>query len=490
MNDSHDLQVLIDSHIPLISVETREEQRAFQLIEQLALRKFWPLFTWSVTEGIRRHDGRRERVPETTDPEKAMRHIEATPQNGVFVLFDFHPYLENPIIVRLIKSTAQSYARTARTLIFISHRVPLPSELQSESANFELALPGIEAVRNLVKEEADLWTRRNAGTKVKADREAYELLIQHTASMSLEDARRLIRQAIQDDDAITMDDIARVLKIKQQKLGQEKLLEVELDVAKLADIGGLANLKRWLAVRREVFLGTTGDLPPPKGILLLGVQGGGKSLAARAVAGAWGLPLLRLDFGTLYNKFYGETERNLREALKAAEAMAPCVLWMDEVEKGVASDKSDDGVSRRVLGTLLTWLAERKLKVFVVATANDISILPPELLRKGRLDEIFFVDLPDAPTRGEIFDIHLKRRGQKPEGLDLAALGQATDGFSGAEIEQVVVAALYQAHTTKRALTQNDLLAETRVTKPLSVVMAEKMAELRAWAAGRTVMAN
>lgn len=490
MHDSHDLQVLIESHIPLICLETREEQRAFETIEKLSVRKAWPLFSWSVTEGIRRRDGRRDKVAETTDPENAMRHIEATPQNGVFVLFDFHPYLENPVIVRLIKSTALGYARTARTLIFVSHRVSLPPELQSASASFELALPDADAVRNIVKEEAELWTRRNPGTRIKADREAYGLLVQHVAGMSLEDARRLIRQAIQDDDAITMNDIARVLKIKQQKLGQEKLLEVELDVARMADIGGLANLKRWLSVRREVFLGDAGNLPPPKGVLLLGVQGGGKSLAARAIAGAWGLPLLRLDFGTLYDKFYGETERNLREALKTAEAMAPCVLWMDEIEKGVASDKSDDGVSRRVLGTLLTWLAERKSKVFVAATANDISILPPELLRKGRLDEIFFVDLPDEPTRGEIFAIHLKRRGQTPETFDLQHLAQSTDGFSGAEIEQAVVAALYQAHAAKRALLQEDLVAETRLTKPLSVVMAEKMAELRAWAGGRTVMAN
>lgn len=489
MSNAHDLQVLIDSQLPLISIVTREEQRAFQLIEQMALAKGFPLFTWSVTDGIRRHNERRD-AADTTDPEKAMRHIETTPQNGVYVLFDFHPYLENPVIVRLIKATAQGYARTARTLIFISHHVTLPPELQSMGASFDLALPGADAIRQLAKEEAELWTRRNPGTKIKADREAYELLVQHVAGMSMEDARRLIRQAIQDDDAITMDDIARVMKIKQQKLGQGKLLEVELDTAKLADVGGLDNLKRWLSMRRDVFLGDATDLPPPKGILLLGVQGSGKSLAARAVAGAWMVPLLRLDFGSLYDKFYGETERNLREALKTAEAMAPCVLWMDEIEKGVATDKSDDGVSRRVLGTLLTWLAERKSKIFVVATANDISILPPELLRKGRLDEIFFVDLPDAKTRSDIFAIHLKRRNQAPDKFDLSSLAQATDGFSGAEIEQAIVAALYRAHTAKRPLTQDDVLMETQLTKPLSIVMAEKMAELRAWAAGRTVMAN
>jgi SpoVK/Ycf46/Vps4 family AAA+-type ATPase len=489
MNDARDLQVLIESHIPLISVTTREEQRALQMIQQMASAKGWPLFTWSVTEGVRRHD-RRENTPDTSEPEKALRHIEATPQNGVYVLFDFHPYLENPVIVRLLKATAQGYARTARTLIFISHHVSLPPELQSASASFELALPGAEAMRQLVKEEAELWTRRNPGTKIKADREAYELLIQHIAGMSMEDARRLVRQSVQDDDAITMDDIARVMRIKQQKLGQDKLLEVELDTAKLADVGGLENLKRWLSMRRDAFLGDAKDLPAPKGILLLGVQGGGKSLAARAVAGAWSVPLLRLDFGALYDKYYGETERNLREALKTVEAMAPCVLWMDEIEKGIATDKSDDGVSRRVLGTLLTWLADRKSKIFVVATANDISLLPPELLRKGRLDEIFFVDLPDTKTRADIFAIHLRRRNQAPSEFDLALLAQATDGFSGAEIEQAVVAALYRAHTAKRALCQDDVVTETQATKPLSVLMSEKIAELRAWAAGRTVMAN
>ncbi len=383
MNDAHDLRILIESHIPLISIETREEQRAFELIQPLATLRQWPLFTWSVTEGIRRSDYRRDRVPETVDPERAMRHIESTLQNGIFVLFDFHPFLDNPVIVRLIKATAQGYGRTARTLIFISHRIALPPELHNFNASFDLQLPSAEAIRMLLKEEVEMWSRKNSGARVKADPAAYELLIQHIAGMSLDDARRLIRQAVHDDNAIAMDDIARVLKIKQQRLGDNKLLDVEHASAKLTDIGGLNNLKRWLAVRRDVFLGDVDNLEPPKGALLLGVQGGGKSLAARAVAGTWGVALLRLDFGTLYNKFYGETERNLREALRTADAMAPCVLWMDEVEKGVATDKADDGVARRVLGTLLTWLAEHKSKVFVVATANDISILPPEFYVKA-----------------------------------------------------------------------------------------------------------
>jgi SpoVK/Ycf46/Vps4 family AAA+-type ATPase len=227
--------------------------------------------------------------------------------------------------------------------------------------------------------------------------------------------------------------------------------------------------------------------------MLLGVQGSGKSLAAKAVAGAWGVPLLRLDFATLYNKFFGETERNLREALASAEAMAPCVLWIDEIEKGLASDSSggtDGGVSRRILGTLLTWLSERKGRVFIVATANDIEQLPPELIRKGRLDEIFFVDLPDAPTRAEIFAIHLARRELRSAAFDLDALADAAEGFSGAEIEQAVVSALYEAHARNQPLDQALLLAEIGRTRPLSVVMSERIAALRDWAAERTVPAN
>ncbi|HLA32725.1 MAG TPA: AAA family ATPase, partial [Pseudomonas sp.] len=252
---------------------------------------------------------------------------------------------------------------------------------------------------------------------------------------------------------------------------------------------GLSNLKRWLGERQGIFLEGKGvDLP--KGVLLVGVQGGGKSLAAKAVAGLWGLPLLRLDFACLYNKFFGETERNLREALKLAEQMAPCVLWMDEVEKGLASGDHDGGVSQRVLGTLLTWMAERQAPVFMVATANDISRLPPELVRKGRFDELFFVDLPDSAVRAEIFRIHLVRRELEPSGFDLQQLAETSAGFSGAEIEQVVVSALYAAQAQQQSVNQALLLQSIQGTAPLSVIMAEDLDALRAWADGRTVNAG
>ena len=254
-------------------------------------------------------------------------------------------------------------------------------------------------------------------------------------------------------------------------------------------MGGLGRLKQWLTERNQVLADPPPGLDPPRGLLLAGVQGCGKSLAARATAGVLGRPLLRLDFAVLYDKFHGETERRLRESLKQAELMAPCVLWIDEIEKGLATGESDSGTSRRVLGAFLTWLAEQRGGVFVVATANDVQGLPPELVRKGRFDELFFVDLPDRDTRREILEIHLKRREMEPKSFDLAKLAQATEGFSGAELEQGVVAAWYTAHAGGMTLDTGHLMSEFLRTRPLSVVMAERVAALRSWANGRCVPA-
>ncbi len=320
------------------------------------------------------------------------------------------------------------------------------------------------------------------------------MLVQHLGGLTEEDVRRFARMAIRDDGAVTAADVAAILKAKHEMLGAGAALALEAGVPDIAQLGGLGALKRWLKVRQEVFLNPSpgSPLPAPKGVLLLGVQGAGKSLAAKCVAGAWQLPLFRMDFGALYQKYHGETERNIREALAVADAMSPCVLWMDEIEKGNAADSgdSDGGTSRRVLGTLLTWMNERSSRVFLVATANDISRLPPEMLRKGRFDEIFFVDLPQAAAREEILRIHLGRARQDPAAFDLGRLAAASDGFSGAEIEQAIVAALYEAHAGKNPLDTDSIEREMRRTRPLSVVMAEKIAELRAWARERTVPAD
>ena len=464
-----------------------------RLLERAANLEGWPLFVWTVADGLKRVP-RTDVVTQTYEFQDALRHIDKTPQNGVYVLIDAQPYFDEPVNVRLVKEIAQEYQKTARTLIFIGAKLDLPADLSQMSARFNLPLPDVAEIREIFKEEAQLWQRTEGHGPLKGDQQAVELIVQYLAGMCEEDARRLIREAIRIDEQINFDDVRRILKFKRDALGQGGLLEFEMDSGNMADIGGLTGLKRWLDRRRIAFTGDAAKLgvDPPKGVLLLGVQGAGKSLAAKAIAGSWNVPLVRLDFAVLYNKFHGASERNLREALKQAEAMAPCVLWIDEIEKGLASDggESDGGVSRRMLGTVLTWMAERTAKVFLVATANDVMQLPPELLRKGRMDEIFFVDLPDVATRADIFRIHLKKRKLDPAKFDLAQLAVAADGFSGAEIEQAIVAAIYEALAVKQPLSTQHVLGEIAHTQPLSVVMAEKVGALRQWAAGRTVKAD
>jgi SpoVK/Ycf46/Vps4 family AAA+-type ATPase len=491
-DNQRDLALIINSRFPLVQVDTGEEVRMMQLLERVANLEGWPLFVWSIADGLRRSP-RTDVVSQTYEFQAALRHIDKTPQNGIYVMLDAQPYFEDPVNVRLIKEIAQDYHKSARTLVFLGHHIEIPAALQRMSARFSLPLPGTREIGELIRTEAQLWEREN-GTPLKGQQQALELLVQHLSGLCHDDAQRLIRHAIRDDDAITLDDIHRVLRFKRDSLGDGGLLDFEIDTGSFADVGGLQNLKRWLELRRPALTGDAAKLgvEVPKGVLLLGVQGAGKSLAAKAVAGSWGLPLMRLDFAVLYNKFHGETERNLRQSLQQAEAMSPCVLWIDEIEKGLASDSgsSDGGVSRRVLGTLLTWMAERKSRTFLVATSNDVSQLPPELLRKGRMDEIFFVDLPEAKVREDIFRIHLKKRNHDSAKFDVAKLGAAADGFSGAEIEQSVVAAIYEALAEKKPLSTLHVMAEILRTRPLSVVMAEKVAELRLWAEGRTVRAD
>ena len=489
-NSVNDLAVLIHSRVPIILLETTDERRALDVFRRLAVRVGQPLMRWSVTTGLQRVDLDLQPQAHAREPAQALGQIKATGTAGIYLLLDFHPYLDDPAHVRLIKEIALGYGDARHTLVFISHRCDLPDDLQPFTARFELALPDRQALEQQVREEAKIWASAHPGRKVKTDDRTLDQLLRQLGGLGASDARRLIRNAIHDDGAITASDLPAVMQAKYRLLDQDGALSFELDTAQFADVGGLQHLKRWLQQRQAVFLESDAALDPPRGILLVGVQGGGKSLAAKAVAGLWQLPLLRLDFGTLYNKFFGETERNLREALATAEAMSPCVLWVDEIEKAIASGDYDSGTSRRVLGALLTWMAERKAPVFLVATANRIDSLPPELIRKGRLDEIFFVDLPDTATRIQIFDIHLRKRGHPPHDFELTELAANSDGFSGAEIEQAVVAGLYLAREQNQPLTTAHLLTELAQTRPLSVVMAERLAALRAWAAERTVPAH
>lgn len=497
MQDVNEIKHLVDTRIPLLVIETYEEKKALDVLNKVADQQGRDLYRWSITDGLNRpnlglqlmpKDGPAE--PDAVLPENMLRQIKQMHKPAIFALCDFHSFLvDQPRVIRLLKDIALNHFSVPHTLVFLSYQLNLPAELVRYSATYSLALPADELIMEIVRDEAKQWSDKHHGMRVKTDNITLKKLVNNLQGLCVSDIRRLVRHAIWDDGELTEEDLPRINKTKFALLDMEGVIHFEQQTESFADVGGLQNLKRWLTTRQDAFGDEESKLDRPKGILLLGVQGGGKSLAAKAVAGLWGLPLMRMDVGALYNKFHGETERNLREALKLADAMSPCVLWLDEIEKGMAQDGHDNGVSQRLLGTLLTWMAERKTRVFIVATSNDISRLPPELIRKGRLDEIFFVDLPDAAIREEIFSIHLRKRGCAVEQFNLPELAAASDGFSGSEIEQAIVSALYSAAASDKPLDMTTLTSELAGTSPLSIVMAEQIARLRLWAADRTVPA-
>jgi len=487
---------IIRSGIPIIAIETSEETRTLGLLRQLSEELKLPLMGWSVTEGLRRIDVSKAHTPakESDDPEIALRLIKQTSRPTFFALFDLQPFIEDSAVVkRLLKEIAHKngHGKQTHTLFLIGHKIELASDLRRFVARYQLQMPDAEQLQDLIKSEALAWSRSNKGKRVKSDNRTMQRLIENLKGINFGDARRLIKKVIWDDGAITENELPAVNKAKFELMDMEGVLSFQYETAKFSEVGGLSHLKEWVKKREKAFFQATksSKLAPPKGMMLVGVQGGGKSLAAKAVAGLWGIPLLRLDFGALYNKYHGESERNLRSALNMAELMSPCVLWMDEIEKGVATNDNDGGTSRRMLGTLLTWMAEQKAAVFVVATSNDISGLPPELIRKGRLDEIFFVDLPEAEIRKEIFSIHLKKRDIPISDFNFNELSKVNEGFSGAEIEQAIISSLYQIEEGEE-IHQQTLIAEIEKTKPLSVVMSEQLKELKVWAKDRTVWAG
>lgn len=493
MQDVEELKLLLDSRIPLVVIETFEEKKALDVLARVANQQGKDLHRWSTTDGLTRVNFGLELVPrgsELSAAEDVLNHIKIQTQPGVFALCDFHPFLiDQPRVVRLLKDIALNHFAMGHTLVFLSYQLRLPPELSRYSASYSLALPSDDKIMEILREEAKEWSDKHAGMRVKTDNVTLKKMLSNLQGLNVSDVRRLVRMAIWQDGELNDVDIHAINKAKFALLDMEGVMQFEQQSQDFTQVGGLHNLKRWLLSRREAFDAENSQLDKPKGILLLGVQGGGKSLAAKAVAGLWGVALLRLDVGALYNKFHGETERNLREALKLADAMSPCILWLDEIEKGMAQDGNDNGVSNRLLGTLLTWMAERQTRVFIVMTSNDISRLPPELIRKGRLDEIFFVDLPDVDVRKDIFTIHLNKRNLTIVNFEVDQLAQATDGFSGSEIEQAIVAALYTAAAQAKKLNTEILLEEIAATSPLSVVMAEKIAQLRLWAEDRTIPA-
>jgi AAA+ superfamily predicted ATPase len=487
-----DLELLIRSRWGLVHIDTIEEERVLTLLRHLADRLGAPLFIWSRTRGLQR-DGADNAVYDTQELAGALAHIASAQATAIYYFAALDGVAGSDLLVQRLRDAGATLAQRSGALVFSGKLPALPESLRPLVASMPLPAPSAAELRTLMMRIArDLGRQRRVQIDLTPAEE--ERLLGALRGFTLLEAERVLTRGMVEDGRLTLDDMSHVIAAKRQIIERDGILEYYPAEESLAEVADMAGLKDWLRKRRQILAepqrAAAFGLSFPRGVLLIGVPGCGKSLCARTVSTEWELPLLRMDTGSLYNKYVGETESNLRRAMRAAETVAPCVLFIDELEKAFAAGGSEDGgLSMRVLGTFLTWLQERKADVFVVATANDVSKLPPEFLRKGRFDETFFVDLPDSETRTAILRIHLSKRRQDATAFDLDTVAQATDGFSGAEIEQDIVSALYTAFAQGDALGDAHLLHEARTTRPLSVMMAERIAALREWAVGRAVPA-
>ncbi|HEY7724165.1 MAG TPA: AAA family ATPase [Anaeromyxobacteraceae bacterium] len=489
---ARDLDVLVRARYPLLYLLSWEEQRLDAVLAELARAHGKELLSWTVTQGLRRVESARGPGPEgPRDPVEALQAVEKMTEPSLVVFKDFHPFLSDPAVVRALRELAHSLKATYTTCILLSPTLSIPPELEKEISVLDVPLPSARELMDLLREIATV-VRKGNRAQVNLTREDAEQLVKAAQGLTLAEAENAFAKAIAANGRLDKADIGLVLDEKRQVIRKSGLLEYYPTEERLANVGGLGSLKTWLERRGAAFgeAARKFGLPEPKGLLLLGVQGCGKSLTAKAIAATWRLPLLRLDMGRIFSGLVGSSEENLRRAIRVAESVAPAVLWVDEIEKalsGVASSgQSDGGVTARVFGALLTWLQEKTAPVFVVATANRIELLPPELLRKGRFDEIFFIDLPATAERKEIFEIHLARRGRQPEAFDPGRLAQLAEGFSGAEIEQAVISALYDAFAEPNEVQGRHVERAVRESVPLAATMREEIARLRDWARTRT----
>lgn len=483
----HDLRALVRSFHSLIAVETVEEERVRAIVREVAADLTVPLFEWSVTTGFRRGHG--ATIGNTYEALDMLRHIGELRTDAIYLLKDLAPHLAKPEACRALRELAEKMTHSQSAIILTGEPVELPRDIDAMTVRFELELPDEKERRDAIRAVVDAMKARQP-VRVDLSRDDVIRLVQALAGLTLHQTRRVIAQAILEDGQLSPLDIDRVIQWKGEIIERGGMLEFFPAGENTFELGGFARLKSWLEHARIGFTpeAKAVNLTPPKGVLFVGVQGCGKSLAAKFIARQWQMPLLKLDAGRLYEKYVGESEKNFRRATKVAEAMAPVVLWIDELEKAFASGTAadaDGGLSQRLFASFLTWLQEKEEGVFVVGAANDISRMPPELLRKGRFDEIFFVDLPSLEERKQIAEIHLRMRKQDPAQFDVARIAEATEGFSGAELEQAVIASLYRALHAKEPLTTEAVLESVRATVPLSVSRREDVAKLRENAKGR-----
>jgi ATP-dependent 26S proteasome regulatory subunit len=548
------LKVLINSSTPIVVMETSEEMRAVNLVRTACAELNMATFEWTIADGLVRSGstgasqsgsvGLQARIDQATgrtggaraqvrsvlspaageadrltraltasmvadsgaaagasmynsrDPVQALANMESTTVEAVFILKDFHRHMDDPVVVRRLRDVGQKFSANRRTVIITSPELSVPPELMKLVEYFDLPLPDRERLHEIVH---DTYTRlaKTYTLKLQLDAAGVDAMAANLRGLSEEEAERAISQALVTRYALCPESVTDVLEAKKQLLRHSGMLEFVEASDNMASIGGLENLKKWLQQRRGAWEDSAREfgLEPPHGVIILGVQGCGKSLSARAVAGEWRLPLVKFDTSAVYDKYIGETEKRIRKVFQVAEGLAPCVLWIDELEKvfagsGPDSASADAGVSSRLLASFLSWMQDRKAPVFVAATCNNVTVLPPELIRKGRFDELFFVDLPNQAERQQVFSIQLARRKRNPAEFDLEKVAAAAKGYSGAEIDAAVQGGLYAAYSEKKPLSTQLLLDALSQTVPLSTTRAEEIEALREWARTRAVPAS
>jgi SpoVK/Ycf46/Vps4 family AAA+-type ATPase len=515
------LKVLIDSSTPIVVMETVEETRAVRMVRSACAALNLAAFEWTIASGLARSgaatgDGAFEsgvlppggyvgHAPDTDnakalynsrEPAQMLANLEAISIEAAFILKDLHRHMDDAVVVRRLRDVGQKFATNRRTLVLTAPKISIPPELGSLVEFLELPLPDRLRLRQIIDEVLVRVSRAHTLQR-RLDANGMDAIADNLRGLTEEEAERAISQALVTRYALCPETAGDVLEAKKTLLKREEMLEFVEASDTLGAVGGLDNLKRWLGQRRGSWEEKAHEfgLDAPKGVIILGVQGCGKSMCARAIAGEWQLPLVKFDTAAVYDKYVGETEKRIQKVFRVAEGLAPCVLWIDELEKvfagsGADSASADAGVSSRLLAAFLSWMQDRKAPVFVAATCNNVSVLPPELIRKGRFDELFFVDLPNQSERKQIFGIQLSRRKRNPAEFDLGQLAAAARGFSGAEIESIVQTALYAAYSQKVQLTAQHMMDAIRSTVPLSTTRAEEIAELREWAAKRAVPAS
>ncbi len=490
-----EISTLIRARYPILYLISYEEERVTDAVKAIAREARRSVYVWSETMGLQPANGDNKlRTPDkqTQDPFSALEVIRTTNEKAIFILQDFHPYLSTSFAhrisaIRKLRDLVDQLHTSYKTIILISPVLELPAELEKDVNVIDYPLPTLDDMDQLLTRVHE-QVKQAANIDITPTLPEREMILKAALGLTLNEADNVFARCVVEKKKF---DIDLIVAEKEQLIRKSGLLEYYHAVAGLDDLGGLDLLKSWLQQRSNAFSKKARDfgLPAPRGVLLTGVQGCGKSLAAKVVANLWRMPLLRLDMGRLFSSYIGSSEDNVRRAIKIAESISPVVLWIDEIEKAMSGMQSsgsvDGGTTARVFGSLLTWMQEKTLPVFVVATANDITGLPPELLRKGRFDEIFFADLPSAEEREQILAIHLKRRKRNPNKFDMKKIAVAADGFSGSELEQAIIAGLYNAFAKERDLTSEDLLDAILETIPLSRTAEDKIMALREWSAMR-----